>query len=212
MKRPAKTLRAICIVALTGIGVFGMGAPVLAQTSTFAPAPSARLVTDAVVERVRDFATAEIVQIALSAHRDPLPQAEIDALDTQWRQEREADDQPLITSILSNPLSTYLLRIQAQSVGLYTEIFIMDMSGLNAGQSAITSDFWQGDEAKFQKTAGVGPTAVFIDEPEYNEGTATWRIQVNLSIADGEGTTIGAITAELNLTELQRRARAGLAF
>jgi hypothetical protein len=48
----------------------------------------------------------------------PLTQADfdqdqVDALDKQWRAERKTNDQPLITAVLSNPLSTYLLRIEA---------------------------------------------------------------------------------------------------
>src|SRR3546814_7012055 len=98
-------------------------------------------------------------------------QAGIQALDQQWVAEREVEDQPLITAVLSSPLSSYLTRIQADPQGLFTAIFVMDRSGLNAGQSAITSDFWQGDEAKFQKTFQVGPDAIFVDDIEINEDT-----------------------------------------
>ncbi|GHD62722.1 hypothetical protein GCM10017083_51880 [Thalassobaculum fulvum] len=145
---------------------------------------------------------------ALNARQADLDQATIDDLDKQWRDERKADDQPLITAVLSSPLSGYLLRIQAGSAGLFTEIFVMTAKGLNAGQSSITSDYWQADEAKFQKTFDVGPDAVFVDEPEYNEETATWRAQVNLTLTDASGAKIGAVTAEVNLTELARRVAA----
>jgi hypothetical protein len=79
---------------------------------------------------------------------------------------------------------------------------------LNAGQSAITSDFWQGDEAKFQKTFPEGPTAIFIDEPEINKDSGTENVQVNMSITDGTG-AVGTVTVEVNLTELRRRQAAG---
>jgi len=134
-------------------------------------------------------------------------QSEIDALDQQWRAEREADDQPLIAATLSAPLSIYLLRIQANSLGLYPEIFVVDSSGLNVGQSAVTGDYWQGDEAKFQETFPVGPDAVFIDEAEWDEDRLIWRAQLNMTVADPEtGRAIGAATVEFNLTELERRS------
>ncbi|MEQ9335324.1 hypothetical protein [Thalassobaculum sp.] len=145
----------------------------------------------------------------LNARQAKLDQATIDTLDKQWRDERKADDQPLITAVLSSPLSGYLLRIQAGSAGLYTEIFVMTAKGLNAGQSSVTSDYWQADEAKFQKTFDVGADAVFVDEPEFNDETATWRCQINLTLTDADGARIGAVTAEVNLTELERRAAAG---
>ncbi len=134
-----------------------------------------------------------------------LAQEEIDKLDKQWREERKSEDQPLVAAILSNPLSNYLTQIQAASGGLFTEIFVMDANGLNVGQSAITGDFWQGDEAKFQKTFPNGADAIFIDEAELNDETKTWRAQVNLTVNDQNNTPIGAVTVEYNLTELARR-------
>ena len=126
-----------------------------------------------------------ILSVASSNKRhESVQQAEIDKLDEAWKSEAKSDDQPLIAEILSSPLSSYLLYTQAKSAGLFTEIFIMDKFGLNVGQSSVTSDYWQGDEDKFQKTFQVGPDAVFIDEPEYHDETKTWRVQVNLTIVD----------------------------
>lgn len=151
----------------------------------------------------------EIVQMmvtAQNARHANIVQAEIDALDKQWRAERKAEDKPLISATLSNPLSVYLLRMQARAGGLYSEIFIMDDKGLNVGQSSITSDYWQGDEAKYKKTFLVAPDAVFIDDPEWHKGTKTWRAQVNMTIAgQKDGKAIGAAVFEINLTELKRR-------
>lgn len=169
----------------------------------------AELISAQFVDELREVVKHEIVQITVRAqnarHKD-MQQGEIDALDKQWRAERKADDKPLISATLSNPLSVYLLRMQARSSGLYSEIFIMDDKGLNVGQSSITTDYWQGDEAKYQKTFLVGKDAVFIDEPEWNDETKTWRAQVNMTIADTTaGDPIGAAVFEINLTELKRR-------
>ena len=177
---------------------------------THAPAD---LVTDSLVASIKDWATKPIVIDSILGRNKAsgvVPQDQIDALDKQWRAEREMDDQPLITSVLANPLSSYLTRIQARSLGVLSEIFVMDQNGLNAGQSSITSDYWQGDEAKFQKSFGVGAGAVFLDEAELNEDTQTWRAQLNMTIEDASGTPIGAITVELNLTELERRQNVGI--
>jgi hypothetical protein len=81
----------------------------------------------------------------------------------------------------------------------------MDAVGLNVGQSSITSDFWQGDEAKFKNTFPNGANAVFIDEAEYNEESDTWRSQLNMTMSDQQGAPIGAVTIEVNLNELARR-------
>jgi hypothetical protein len=169
------------------------------------------LIREHVIDEIRSWSSSPVVLLTLEAsneHYANLDQAGIDALDKQWRAEREVEDQPLITAVLSSPLSNYLTRIQARSRGLYTEIFVMDAKGLNAGQSSITSDFWQGDEGKWQKTFQVGPEAIFIDEIEINDDTGTENAQVNLSIAQ-DGQVVGAITVEINVTELRRRYAAG---
>lgn len=173
------------------------------------PALSSKLIDDRVVADVRQILQSEIVVrsvLGANALKDGMTEADYDALDKVWRAEREAQSQPLIATTLSNPLSAYLTRVQAHSLGLFTEIFVVDEHGLNVGQSNITSDYWQGDEAKFQKTFPVGPNAVFIDEAEYHEGSDTHRAQLNLTVADpSTGRAIGAATFEINLTELNRR-------
>jgi hypothetical protein len=169
------------------------------------------LIRDYLVDEIRQWSNSPVVLLTLEASNQRyagLDQAGIDALDAQWRAEREVEDQPLVTAVLSSPLSSYLTKIQARSRGLYTEIFVMDARGLNAGQSAITSDFWQGDEDKWLKTFQVGPDALFIDAIEVNEETGTENAQVNLSIAQ-DGKVVGAITVEINVTELRRRHAAG---
>jgi len=171
-----------------------------------------KLVTPDVIKEIRTWIESDIVRISIDTQNkrlSKLDQATIDTLDQQWVKERESEDKPLIAATLSNPLSIYLSRMQGRSLGLYAEIFIMDQNGLNVGQSSITSDFWQGDEAKFQKTYDIGPDAVFIDEPEFDDEMKIWRGQVNFTVTDAGGTSIGAATVELNLTELTRRAEAG---
>lgn len=178
------------------------------------PAPDAKaLITPAVLDAAREFINTDIVRISIEAQNDrfkKLSPEKINELDEKWKAERKSDDQPLIAATLASPLSVYLSRVQGRNLGLLAEIFVMDQNGLNVGQSSITSDFWQGDEAKFQKTYDVGPDAVFIDDPEWDEDFKIWRCQANLTVNAADGKTkIGAVTLEYNLTELQRRAGAG---
>lgn len=170
------------------------------------------LIDDSAVAEFRTWIDHPVVGIAVADQNARLAEidpATIDALDQQWRAERGAIDQPLIAQTIARPLSGYLTRLQAWSGGLITEVFVMDRYGLNVGQSAITSDYWQGDEAKFLETVPLGPHALFIDEAEYHDATGTWRVQVNMSIPSADGReAIGAMTVEINLTELARRRAA----
>jgi len=175
--------------------------------------PSKNLINGKIIEMIKDFVDTEIVRLSIENQNSKygkMTEAEIIALDKQWRAETKNAVQPLISATLSNPLSSYLTRVQARSIGLYSEMFAMDANGLNVGQSNISSDYWQGDEAKFQKTYPVGPDAVFIDDPEYDSDLGIWRVQVNLSVKSVDtGDAIGAITVELNLSELERRMAVG---
>jgi hypothetical protein len=167
-----------------------------------------KLISPALIEEMRGIIGAEIVQVSVDAQNKRLTnmaQEQIDALDNQWKAEREAADKPLIAATLSSPLSVYLARIQGKSLGLYAEIFVMDQNGLNVGQSSVTSDFWQGDEDKFQKTFNVADDAMFVDAAEWDDEAKIWRNQVSFTLLDASKKKIGAVTVEINLTELERR-------
>ncbi|MCK5274642.1 MAG: hypothetical protein KAR37_08355 [Alphaproteobacteria bacterium] len=129
-----------------------------------------------------------------------LAQADIDALDKKWRAETDAGSKPMIDELLGRPASKELAGYKNGGEGLFTEIFVMDNKGLNVAQSDVTSDYWQGDEAKWKKTFLVGPDGLFIDEVEFDESTQTYQAQVSVSIADPDsGEAIGAITVGVNV-------------
>lgn len=132
-----------------------------------------------------------------------LTQAEIDALDKQWRSEVSSTDKAMINKVLNNALSGYLQGKLTASNGLYTEIFVMDNRGLNVGQSNITSDYWQGDEAKWQDTFMQGANSIHISEVEEDESTQTYQSQLSLPVVDpASQAVIGAITIGINVDAL----------
>lgn len=182
----------------------------IAAAPTVEATPLPGLIDADLVERMRQIVVNEVVTMSVASQNErygKLTEHEIDSLDRQWVAEQKSGQKPLISATLANPLSNYLTRVQAHSIGLFAEIIIVDQNGLNVGQSNITSDFWQGDEAKYQRTYPEGPNALFIDEAEFEDETKTWRVQVNISIPDPDvpGVAIGAATFEVNLTELERR-------
>lgn len=123
-------------------GIFLLSSLVFAgQAAAAPPVPDVKaLIDDAFIAQTREWLANPIVPLSIKAQnelRGNIDQATIDALDAQWIAERKSDDKPLISATLSAPLSNYLLRIQAQTLGLYTEIFVMDANGLNVGQSYV---------------------------------------------------------------------------
>ena len=71
-------------------------------------------------------------------------------LEKKWRTPGETD--PWVKKLLNNSCSKYLKNIQRKDDPLYLEIFVMDKYGCLVAASAKTTDYWQGDEAKFIKS------------------------------------------------------------
>ncbi|KUP95049.1 hypothetical protein [Tritonibacter horizontis] len=132
-----------------------------------------------------------------------LTQSQVDALDKEWRANVGDPASPLIEPVLNNPVADSLrARIEA-SMGAMTEIFLMDQHGLNVAASDVTSDMWQGDEAKFQDTYAKGAGSVHISEVELDESTQQYQGQISVTIVDPEtGAPIGAITVGVDAESL----------
>ena len=132
---------------------------------------------------------------AQNATHSGLSQSEIDAMDQQWRKETDGAGGSLIEGAVNNELSGFLRGVKDDSQGMVTEVFVMDNKGLNVGQSDVTSDLWQGDEAKWQKTYPEAPNTVFVDDVELDESTQSFQTQISVAIPDPDtGENIGVVT------------------
>lgn len=174
--------------------VFGVAAPA-----------SASAVSDAarafVQERLGAMLTSREVVEAVKTQNirtASLGPADIEALDRRWR----SGDAGLIEPTLANDLSAYLADVVAEAGGTFSEIFVMDAKGLNVGQSAKTSDYWQGDEAEWLETYMVGPGAVHVSEVEEDRLNKTYRVRVSMTVSDG-GAPIGSLTVGVDLERLE---------
>ena len=189
----------LALVALAAtMGGTAMPAPTGAAVLDHGPA-----VRHVIETRIRPWLGSAIVIDALRRQNEDhrlLSQTDIETLDARWRAETLSVDQPLIDRLLANELSRFLYDIQVQHHGLFTEIFVVDNRGLNVGQSDVTSDYWQGDEDKWQRTFLVGPDAIFIGGVEEDESTQQFQSQVSIAIADPQtGLAIGSITVGIDV-------------
>jgi hypothetical protein len=89
-----------------------------------------------------------------------------------------------------------------KSAPYYAEIFVMDNQGANVAMTDKTSDYWQGDEAKFQKSFNGGSGAVFVDKVKFDDSTQAYLVQVSVPVKDGN-TVIGAITFGIDVDKIQ---------
>ncbi|OLS46599.1 hypothetical protein BV509_04835 [Rhodovulum sulfidophilum] len=131
-----------------------------------------------------------------------LTQDDIDRLDKQWVSEIGTGSAPLIDSVTRSPVSD-MLRAQLMAMkGAVTEIIVMDARGLNVATSSVPSDYWQGDEAKYQETYGVGPEAMNFGEVEFDDSFLKYQGQISFTLVDPEtGTSIGAMTVAVDAEE-----------
>ncbi len=158
---------------------------------------------------IKEWSQKPVVLISLMAQNKDNQNRTMDhikALDKIWRDQLQSKNKTVIVSKNKNPLSGYLSYIQSNSGGLYTSISIMDEKGLNVAQSVTTEDYWQGDEAKYQKTYALGSDAIYIDKAVFHEETQTWRAEFSLTLTEkNDSKPLGAMTVEVNLNEFQRR-------
>lgn len=163
-------------------------------------------VTAYVEANVRSWIEDTAIVEALKGHNERhahLTPSDIDRMDAAWRAELSSDHHPLIDSVTGTPLSKFLKAKQAASGGAITEIFVIDAKGLSIGVSERSSDYWQGDELKWQKTYPAGAGALFVDRAEKDGSTQTLQSQASLTVSDPQThQPIGTLTVGINLDAL----------
>jgi len=136
---------------------------------------------------------------AANAANASYDQGKIDELDKQWRAEVGAAAHPLIDQVSGSPASAKAKGWCEGSGGVVTEVILMDNKGLNVGICDATSDYWQGDEPKYQNTFTKGAGAVFVDEVEQDSSTQKFQVQTSMTVVDpASGQPIGVVTVGLD--------------
>lgn len=126
-------------------------------------------------------------------------QADIDAMDQTWRAEIGSSNSTVIAPVMNNAASAFLQELVEDAGGVVTEIFVMDARGLNVAASDVTSDYWQGDEAKFTETYPKGAGAIHIGDMEFDESSQALQGQISMTVTDpGSNEVLGAITVGVN--------------
>lgn len=189
------------LTTFIAVTLLALGTISSAHANDFAPQIE-EFVAKQVTPWLSDKTVVDAIKAQNAAHVS-LDAAKIDAMDKDWRAQAKAGGGALTEKLLGNALSTFLKAKQADSKGLISEVFVMDNKGLNVGQSGMTSDYMQGDEAKWQKSYGAGAGATFLDEVEFDESSKSFQSQVSVTISDpADGKPIGAITIGVNVENL----------
>lgn len=125
--------------------------------------------------------------------------AEIKKIDEEWS--NAEDELPIQTEKMNNACARELIAFAASNPAI-AEIFVMDNQGGNVGQNRLTSDYWQGDEPKWQKVYNGGKGGVLIEKEKMDKSVNVVTQQVSVPILDENGAVIGSVCCGINVSAL----------
>ena len=139
---------------------------------------------------------AAVIQAVSAANAEGKTMTQIEELDAQWKADKKAGKTaPYMTELMENDCAKQLKALMAQHPFI-TEIFVTDNQGANVAQTGGTGDYWQGDEAKFQKVFNQG---VLVSDVEQEDGKNI--SQVSVPVLDGQ-THIGTMTIGVDVDQV----------
>jgi hypothetical protein len=133
-----------------------------------------------------------VVQAVAEQNARPLSQERILEIDRAWQAGGNPDGLP--RELASNDCAQALQSLLVAHPG-YSEVFVSDARGALVCMTARTSDYWQGDEAKFTRAWAGGRGAQFVSAIGHDESAGGLEtVHVSVPVVSG-GRAIGVLTA-----------------
>jgi len=124
---------------------------------------------------------------------------QIKQIDKEWV---EAEDElPIHSELIKNACADEIRKIIKKNP-IIREAFVTDNQGANVGQNDLTSDYWQGDEAKWQDAYNDGKGGVHYGKNKFDKSTNTVLQHIGLPIINPDGEVIGAVCYGVAIDEL----------
>ena len=108
---------------------------------------------------------------------------DIKKTDAKWISTAGID--PFMKAMMESECGARLQALVASKPYL-VELFVTDNQGANVCMADKTSDYWQGDEAKFQKAWADGAGTTHVADVEFDDSTQAYTVQVSIPVKDGE--------------------------
>lgn len=124
---------------------------------------------------------------------------EIQKIDKEWQGAVEVT--PIQKEKTTNACAVELKDIASKATVL-SEVFVMDNQGGIVGETEVTSDYWQGDEAKWRNSYADGKGGVDVGKVSFDVSAGMQLQQVSLPILDASGAVIGAVTFGIDISKL----------
>ena len=129
---------------------------------------------------------------------DKISSKDADVVNAQWKLASNNKSGHLYDTVLKSRLSELLQRIQENANGDIFEIMAIDQNGFTIAASQITTDLYQGDEAKFKKTFLGQENTIFVDDIVFDESTKQFQSQVSFTLPN-KLSSIAVITVGINI-------------
>jgi hypothetical protein len=163
--------------------------PVIFADETFSASGKALLGRHA--RRIGEWANAgELSEAVLEQNRKKRTLEEIQKIDAAWTS--GGDLYGLDRELLENPCAQTLHSFMAAIRG-FKEGFVMDDLGALVCMTQRTSDYWQGDEPKWQRSFNEGRGALYVGEAAWDASAETTLVQISVPIMS-DGRAVGALT------------------
>ena len=123
-------------------------------------------------------------------------------IDAQWKASNQLS--PVKTTMYTGKTCHYLKALVEFDNSIFSEIFLTDNQGANICAWPLTSDYWQGDEAKWSQAFNHGKGDIYIGNLEFDTSSNTNAIQISVPVME-KGKAIGVLVAGIKLTYLQAK-------
>ncbi len=134
-----------------------------------------------------------IVKAVITENAKGKTQDDINKWDEKWIASENIT--PFIKARMESAMGQHLVGIRDTQY-FFKEIFLMDNQGAIIALSDKTSDYWQGDEKKFQRP--FTRNAVFVDDVSFDKSAKAFLAHVNIPVKD-RGVVIGVITFGIDM-------------
>jgi len=146
-------------------------------------------------------ADASLVSAVEAQNKKGVSLNRIKELDAAWMAEKGIN--AFMKGLLDNAASARLKQ-QIGNRGFILEAFVMDNQGALVGLTNKTSDYWQGDEAKFTESYKGGAGAVHFGKAEFDPSANATLVQISVPVVKA-GKAIGAITFGVSIDAWEKR-------
>lgn len=120
--------------------------------------------------------------------------------DARWQALAPEQPSELAAELLARPESEALRRWKATHEALVTEVFVTDELGANLALSRLTSDYWQGDEPKFQKVVDQPEGFLFLEPVYFDASTRRFQVIISTPVYESPtGRFLGSVSLGLDI-------------